>query len=162
MNLFPLPSAGSAQTAVFPKALAGKYTGLLTHPAVILGETLDGAFGRVDITVSSSGSVSGKLILIDKKSYSFTTKLVTVDGLSAAKEGAALAKTYAKYIPTKLGINSIGSLRVAEGMVGSHPQRYFYRCHVSADSRAAGSQCFFRRRLHLHPAASAFDCGHLW
>jgi hypothetical protein len=114
VSLFSLPSAGSAQTPVFPKALAGKYTGLLTHPAVTLGETLDGAFGRVDITVSSSGSVSGKLILIDKKSYSFTTKLVTVDGLSAAKEGVALAKTKAglPLITINLGINSVGTLNL--------------------------------------------------
>jgi hypothetical protein len=86
----------------------------LTHPAVTLGETLDGAFGRVDITVSSSGSVSGKLILIDKKSYSFTTKLVTVDGLSAAKEGVALAKTKAglPLITINLGINSVGTLNL--------------------------------------------------
>lgn len=114
VSLFSLPSAGSAQTPVFPNALAGKYTGLLTHPAVTLGETLDGTFGRVDITVSSSGSVSGKLILIDKKSYSFTTKLVTVDGLSAAKEGVALAKTKAglPLITINLGINSVGTLNL--------------------------------------------------
>ena len=86
----------------------------MTHPAATLGETLDGAFGRVDITVSSSGSVSGKLILIDKKSYSFTTKLVTVDGLSAYKEGVALAKTKAglPLITINLGINSVGTLNL--------------------------------------------------
>lgn len=114
VSLFSLPSVGSAQTPVFPKTLAGKYTGLLTHPAATLGETLDGAFGRVDITVSSSGSVSGKLILIDKKSYSFTTKLVTVDGLSASKEGVALAKTKAglPLITINLGINSVGTLNL--------------------------------------------------
>lgn len=112
MSLLSLTTTSSAQTPAFPKALAGKYTGLLTQPT----ETLDSAFGRVDITVSSTGSVSGKLTLIDKKTYAFTTKLVTaLDSQSASKEAVGLAKTKAgtPLITISLGINLEGTLNLS-------------------------------------------------
>lgn len=94
MSLFSFASTASAQTLPlpFPTGLAGSYRGLLTQP----GDPLDSAFGRVEVNVTSKGSVSGKLILIDKKTYAFTSKLVTDEGgLTASKIGVVASKTKA-------------------------------------------------------------------
>lgn len=109
VSLISLPSASSAQTVPFPTSLAGTYHGLLNQP----GDPLDSAFGRVEVVVSSTGNASGKLILIDKKTYPFVTKLTTaVDSQSASAGPLGIAKNKAgqPQITLSLGINTSGAM----------------------------------------------------
>ena len=78
-----------------------------------------------DATTVSFGPVSCEQTCIQWKAPGKGQTVRDMVGIAADQmfdidfSGALDTTTYAKYIPTKLGINSSGSLRVAEGMVGS-------------------------------------------
>jgi hypothetical protein len=88
-----LTSANSHAETVFPPALAGSYEGLLKAPTDPTDPESVEPFGSIHFTVSSKGKATGKLLLLDRKTYPFTANLVPdVEGGSATAGSLILVK----------------------------------------------------------------------
>lgn len=116
-----LLSASRIQAATPPvlqPPLVGNYQGMLQVPGVPEGTP----FGRIEFATLPTGKASGKLILIDKKSYSFTMTL-TPNGESTEAAGnatlvqkAATKSTPAQSLTLALNIKNDGTFTASGGL----------------------------------------------
>lgn len=101
-----------AQTpAPLPAALVGSYQGLLIQP-----DSGDGLpFGRIEITSTAARKATGKLVLIDKKSYPFTINLTAnienteASGTATLVNRSATATVAAQSLNLTLTLKSDGT-----------------------------------------------------
>ena len=88
VGLFSAPVTHSATAPVLPLPLVGSYQGMLQVPGVPEGTP----FGRIEFATLPTGKASGKLILIDKKTYAFTMTLTPNGGSTEAAGNATLVQ----------------------------------------------------------------------
>ncbi|MES2594952.1 MAG: hypothetical protein V4662_06445 [Verrucomicrobiota bacterium] len=87
-GFFAATAAFSATIPPLPTALVGSYQGLLQVPGTPEGLP----FGRIEILTTTARKATGKLVLIDKKSYPFTISLATNVENTEATGSAILVK----------------------------------------------------------------------
>lgn len=88
----------AATPPVLQAPLVGSYQGMLQVPGLPEGTP----FGKVEFTSTSAGKVTGKLLLIDKKSYSFTMSLTpNGGGTEATGTKVVLQKAATKSVPAQ-------------------------------------------------------------
>jgi hypothetical protein len=88
VGLFSAPVTHSATAPVLPSPLVGNYQGMLQVPGGPEGTP----FGRIEFATLPTGKASGKLILIDKKTYAFTMTLTPNGGSTEATGNATLVQ----------------------------------------------------------------------
>lgn len=88
----------AATPPVLQAPLVGSYQGMLQVPGLPEGTP----FGKVEFTSTSAGKVTGKLLLIDKKSYPFTMSLTpNGGGTEATGTKVVLQKAATKTVPAQ-------------------------------------------------------------
>jgi len=83
--------SSSAQVPALPAVLVGSYQGLLQVP----GDPEGTPFGRIEILSTAARKATGKLVLIDKKSYPFSITLTVNQAGTEAAGSAILVKKLA-------------------------------------------------------------------
>lgn len=91
-GVFSVTSSFSAPIPPLPAPLVGSYQGILQVPGAPGDEGLP--FGRIEIVTTTARKATGKLVLIDKKSYPFSITLATnVDNTAASGTAILVKKT---------------------------------------------------------------------
>jgi hypothetical protein len=90
-GLLIAPVSSSAQVPALPAVLVGSYQGLLQVP----GDPEGTPFGRIEILSTAASKATGKLVLIDKKTYPFSITLTVNQAGTEATGSAILVKKLA-------------------------------------------------------------------